>query len=360
MEQFHSFSSIITYRKRNLTFKTGNKPEAKGELKGGADMIRKSACLLVTLLVLFCACAAIAGVSDLKTNLKDTPILGKGGGSDSATSGVVMADVGLNVRTGPWGDVVGVLQNGAVIKILGKEGAWYKIDYNGETRYVHSGYVATEAAPTSAFTGYVNTENSFLNVRSGPWGNIIGRLDHGAGIDILGKSGDWYIISYNGQQAYIHSDYIQKSPTTSNPALPPPGNNDPADPNGFGGRPVSGGPVTSEFGPRQLYGNFHYGIDIGVPTGTPAFSLGSGTVSAVGWDNGGGRYVDVKYSNGYKSRYYHLKDVTVSQGQKVNRGQLIAHTNNTGAYTTGPHIHCEITNPSGTKVNPRTVPGLKF
>lgn len=128
----------------------------------------------------------------------------------------------------------------------------------------------------------------------------------------------------------------------------------------FGGRPVKGGPITSEYGPRNLYGTFHHGIDIGVPTGTPVVAVGDGKVVKRGYDPGGGNYVDVKYDNGYSARCYHLRDVTVGIGDRVSQGATIAHTNNTGAYTTGAHLHFEIRNPKGDYVNPRSVPGLSF
>lgn len=124
-----------------------------------------------------------------------------------------------------------------------------------------------------------------------------------------------------------------------------------------GVRPIKGYPVTSEYGPRKLFGNFHHGIDIGCPTGTPALAIWDGTVVKTAYETGGGRYVDIKYDNGLVSRYYHLKSVNVKKGQKVKAGQKVALTDNTGTWTTGAHLHFEICQ-AGKKINPRTV--LKF
>ncbi|HNY12490.1 MAG TPA: peptidoglycan DD-metalloendopeptidase family protein [Candidatus Wallbacteria bacterium] len=327
--------------------------------------------LTALVMLLFIACAGLSsysygGINDVQQSLGDGSVQNStqqttdaqattGQGSQSQ-SGVVMCGV-LNVRNSPWGTIIGTVKQGAKLDITGKEGVWFKINYNGGTGYVHSGYIATSDAPASASDGYVNTPGSYLNVRSGAWGTIIGKLNHGASIEILGKSGDWYQIKYNGKEAYVHKDYISKTKpadaaaeATSSVAA--------TGGAGFGGRPVSGGPVTSEYGPRNLYGTFHYGIDIGVGTGTPVKSLGAGTVVSAGWDYGGGNTLVIKYDNGYTSTYCHLQNFGVSAGQRVGQGQQVGHTNNTGAYTTGPHLHFAIKTPNGTSINPRNVPGV--
>ncbi len=56
-------------------------------------------------------------------------------------TGVVTAEVGLNVRSSPWGGILNVLPNGAKVQITGKIDDWYRINYNGKTAYVHSNYI---------------------------------------------------------------------------------------------------------------------------------------------------------------------------------------------------------------------------
>ncbi len=55
--------------------------------------------------------------------------------------GYVNVRTRLNVRTKPWGKIIGKLYDGDKLKIVGKEGSWYKIEYNGGYAYVHSNYV---------------------------------------------------------------------------------------------------------------------------------------------------------------------------------------------------------------------------
>ncbi|MEZ7891503.1 MAG: peptidoglycan DD-metalloendopeptidase family protein [Candidatus Wallbacteria bacterium] len=314
-----------------------------------------------------------SGLENLKNNLQADEIkatessaasnasteFGVGAGSDT---GVVMASC-LNVRTAPWGSIIGTVSSGKKLDIIGKDGVWYKIKYNGRDAYVHSGYVATEGAPASASDSYVNVgAGSTLNVRTGAWGSVIGSLSNGAAVEILGKSGDWSIIKYNGKQAYVYTKYLSKTKPSgssgSSGAAKAVGSVAPSSgsSNGKMIRPVSGGPVTSPFGMRThpVTGGrkMHNGIDIGVPTGTPLKALSSGRVQSVDWNYGGGKTITIKYDNGMTSTYMHCKDATLSAGATVSQGQVVGHTNNTGAWTTGPHLHFELRNSSGSVINP--------
>jgi murein DD-endopeptidase MepM/ murein hydrolase activator NlpD len=207
-----------------------------------------------------------------------------------------------------------------------------------------------------------------LNVRTGPWGRIIGSLYDGNKVKITGENGDWYKIDYNGQTAYIHKNYVdtsnRKAGTT--PVNQSNGNQSPqTDPgNKSSGGALTAAPcspmpsrVSSEFGyrihPTLGYKKFHNGIDLPIPNGTRLNALGDGVVTAVGYESGGGRYIKVKYANGYESFYCHLKSYSVKKGQKVSAGQEIARSDNTGQWTTGAHLHFGLKK-NGQYVNPRS------
>ncbi|MBR4328355.1 MAG: peptidoglycan DD-metalloendopeptidase family protein [Candidatus Riflebacteria bacterium] len=113
--------------------------------------------------------------------------------------------------------------------------------------------------------------------------------------------------------------------------------------------------VSSEYGPRDLFGhNFHNGVDLPIPTGTRVNAMANGTVVAASFEPGGGNYVRIKYDNGYETFYCHLKGATVKAGDRVQAGQQVAISDNTGKYTTGAHLHMEV-KVNGTRVNPRKV-----
>ncbi|MFN2363808.1 MAG: peptidoglycan DD-metalloendopeptidase family protein, partial [Halarsenatibacteraceae bacterium] len=112
-------------------------------------------------------------------------------------------------------------------------------------------------------------------------------------------------------------------------------------------RPV-GGRISSPFGPR--WGSHHDGIDYAVPIGTPCKAAGGGRVVYVGWSAGYGNTVIVEHQQGMRTLYAHLNSFNVRTGQRVNRGQVIARTGNTGR-STGPHVHFEV-RVNGRPVNP--------
>ena len=55
-----------------------------------------------------------------------------------------------------------------------------------------------------------------------------------------------------------------------------------------------------------------------------------------------GKKVAIEFEDGkrlFKAYYGHLQDYYVKLGDYVDLGDLIGHTDNTGKYTTGPHLH---------------------
>jgi uncharacterized protein YgiM (DUF1202 family) len=56
----------------------------------------------------------------------------------------------LNIRKSPWGAIDGTLPNGIAVKVTGKKDDWYRIDYNGKIRYVHSKYISKNKPSTTS------------------------------------------------------------------------------------------------------------------------------------------------------------------------------------------------------------------
>ncbi len=118
--------------------------------------------------------------------------------------------------------------------------------------------------------------------------------------------------------------------------------------------PVRGG-VNSEFGRRLSpwtgAPELHSGIDISAERGTLVKAPAPGTVVFTGSQAEYGNTVIIDHGNDIKSLYGHLQKIQVAPGQKVERGQVIALSGNTGK-TSGPHLHYEIL-VKGQAVNPR-------
>lgn len=114
-------------------------------------------------------------------------------------------------------------------------------------------------------------------------------------------------------------------------------------------RPTTTGIVTSEWGQRYLVGDWHEGIDIGVPQGTPVYAVGNGMVATlfVRYPLGGNMVIIHHNINNqtYTSVYAHLSSINVSKGQTVNRNTIIGYSGG-GASTMAPNNVCGL--PGGT------------
>ena len=113
--------------------------------------------------------------------------------------------------------------------------------------------------------------------------------------------------------------------------------------------------VTSLYGYRihPIHGDrrFHWGLDIGQPQGVPLLAALDGVVIAVGYQaDGYGNFVVIECADGNQVRYAHCHEVFVTEGQPVERGDVIATVGTTGA-STGPHLHIEIVR-NGRFLNP--------
>jgi murein DD-endopeptidase MepM/ murein hydrolase activator NlpD len=123
---------------------------------------------------------------------------------------------------------------------------------------------------------------------------------------------------------------------------------------GFMGLPVAGR-ISSSFGMRMHpilgYYRMHKGMDIACPYGSPVYAVIDGVVNWAGGKSGYGNFVGIQGPGGVGTGYGHLSRVLVRSGQRVERGQVVAYSGNSGL-STGPHLHFEVYR-GGAAVNPR-------
>ena len=110
-------------------------------------------------------------------------------------------------------------------------------------------------------------------------------------------------------------------------------------------RPVEGGYLNSSFGYRQdpieNVRRFHQGQDFSVPTGSPIYAPADGVVKRAYYIGGFGNHIKLEHSSGYSTTFAHLSKIFVRHGQKINRGEIIGESGNTGR-STAPHLHYEV------------------
>ena len=114
------------------------------------------------------------------------------------------------------------------------------------------------------------------------------------------------------------------------------------------------GQVTGSFGERidpfNGEGAFHSGVDIGSSYGARIIAPADGIVMVTEVMGGYGKAIVIDHGNGISTRYGHLSGYAVTNGQRVNRGDVIGYVGESGR-STGPHLHYEV-RINNTPVNP--------
>jgi murein DD-endopeptidase MepM/ murein hydrolase activator NlpD len=103
--------------------------------------------------------------------------------------------------------------------------------------------------------------------------------------------------------------------------------------------------VTSHFGARNdpFHGRaaWHAGIDLRNDLSSDVQATADGQITLAGWNGAYGLTIEIDHGNGLASRYAHLSDIRVREGQMVAQGQAVGRMGSTGR-STGAHLHYEI------------------
>ncbi len=144
----------------------------------------------------------------------------------SAAGVVTTQSTGLNVREEPSSTSKRrtTLPKGSYITLLNKRGDWWYVEYaQGQYGYCAAQYITEEA---NSVVGFVNTQQTGLNVRKGPGTrySVDAVLAKGTIFVILSETNGWQRILYNGTKTgYVKNDYVQVlTPTPTSPSTPTP------------------------------------------------------------------------------------------------------------------------------------------
>lgn len=113
--------------------------------------------------------------------------------------------------------------------------------------------------------------------------------------------------------------------------------------------------LSSDYGPRKhpilRIRAMHNGIDLAGNLGADIYSTANGIVTKATYSPFGyGNFVLIKHANGYETRYAHLNEINVKEGDNVKKGDLIGFLGTTGL-STGPHLHYEVIK-NGNSIDP--------
>lgn len=109
--------------------------------------------------------------------------------------------------------------------------------------------------------------------------------------------------------------------------------------------PVEGGLISSSFAyrtdPFTKMWTFHYGLDIVAAWGNPVRATADGFILKTNDDKLLGKSIIISHGLGFTTLYGHLSKISVGEGQKVKRGDVIGNVGNTGK-AVGSHVHYEV------------------
>lgn len=104
------------------------------------------------------------------------------------------------------------------------------------------------------------------------------------------------------------------------------------------------GRISGVFGSQRVYqgtpGNYHNGVDVAAPTGTPLLAPADGVVILAATEpfTLEGYLLMIDHGNGLSSVFLHNSRLDVRTGDSVRQGQVLGAVGMTGR-TTGPHMH---------------------
>ncbi len=109
--------------------------------------------------------------------------------------------------------------------------------------------------------------------------------------------------------------------------------------------------ISDLFGtPRANSVGYHTGVDFVAAVGTIVGSTAAGQVSVATWDPSYGNWIEINHGGGYRSRYAHLNEIWVREGEWIESNSYIGTVGNTGN-SSGAHLHFEVI-VDGQAVNP--------
>ena len=127
------------------------------------------------------------------------------------TGGATVTASALNMRSeaSTSGSIVTCLPRGTAVIVTGGGSDWYQVAYRGQTGYMSADYLSFSSSLEAAF-GDGSVTGSDVRVRSGPGTDysVLGYANKGDTFAVNGVSGNWCMVSYDGQTGYISGSYI--------------------------------------------------------------------------------------------------------------------------------------------------------
>ncbi len=151
----------------------------------------------------------------------------------------------VNVRQAPGtdADIIGSLNKGDKVTVVGETSGWFKVDINGNIGYIRKDFLVYNSPTTqsdqsstdAAAAAEISTETKYgssttlyassdVNIRTQPGtdSSVIGGLSTGNSVTVIGETDNWFVVSVNGTTGYVSKAYLTSDSSVVNNT----GNND--------------------------------------------------------------------------------------------------------------------------------------
>ncbi len=185
----------------------------------------------------------IAGKTQKATNADSTTELKslKDYGYDAT---LYVSDI-VNVRQAPGTDanIIGSLNKGDKVTVVGETNGWFKVNISGNIGYIRKDFLVYNSPTTqsdqsntdAAAAAEINTETKYgssttlyassdVNIRTQPGtdSSVIGGLSTGNSVTVIGETDNWFVVSVNGTTGYVSKAYLTSDSSVASNT----GNND--------------------------------------------------------------------------------------------------------------------------------------
>ena len=120
---------------------------------------------------------------------------------------VVEVKEGTAVKIRKVGEVQEVAYEGDVLKVIGKQGDWYKIQLDEET----VGWAPARYLELKNATAYINGDKVNFRSESNIESELYGELALGDSIKVIEEQDNWIKIEKDGKEGYIRSLYVSEN-----------------------------------------------------------------------------------------------------------------------------------------------------
>ena len=121
--------------------------------------------------------------------------------------GIAADSVRLRSGSNTGSSILTELSQGPAVSVLGRDGDWYRVNYDGKTGYMAAAYVTLRAsAGDLRCVARVTSDGLNLRPAAGTSGGVLASASRGEYVDVSGFENGWFRVQYSGKTGYMSGD----------------------------------------------------------------------------------------------------------------------------------------------------------